>query len=147
MPRGWQFDDNLKESAALRFFAGLAPFLALTVDADTGRVLALYLSRHEPKRTILLNSARPSAPRRSGEVLYFDMGQALVYVVHLRGQQPIKTLRDLNKLKLYRMAEDETFADFKHEYGERAPEGFGLLRDKDSIQSMIDTINREISRG
>ncbi|BCG59159.1 hypothetical protein [Paenibacillus sp. URB8-2] len=144
LPLGWTFDDSLRESAALRFFAGFVPVLTLVVDSETNQVITLGLSREEMKYRVKLNSAKPGPPRRNKDFLYLDMGRGLVYVIHLKEQPPITSWDELKESTVYRLGIDQKFEEFDHEHGESIPEGRGFFFSQDSIQSMVKTVNRAI---
>ena len=144
LPLGWQFDDSLRHSVALRFLAGFAPNLTITVDQDTNEVVMLHLSQKELIHTLDLKSAQPQPPRRRGDHLYLDIGHGLVYVVNLRGQPPVTDRKGFQDAVVYFLAEGSGFADFNHETAERIPEGRGLFFDEESLQAMIDAVNREL---
>ncbi|WP_054939926.1 hypothetical protein [Paenibacillus ihuae] len=144
LPLGWQFDDSLKHSVALRFLAGFAPSLTITVDRDTNEVIMLHMSQEELIHKLNLKSAQPQPPRRMGDHLYLDIGHGLVYVVNLRGQPPVKDRKGFQDAEVYFWAEGSEFTDFNHETAERIPEGRGLFIDEDSLQGMIDAVNREL---
>ncbi|WP_248926856.1 hypothetical protein [Paenibacillus hamazuiensis] len=44
-PTGWTFEDGLRDSIALRFFAAFVPQITLVVDLDEGRVIGVDLSK------------------------------------------------------------------------------------------------------
>ncbi|QWU13615.1 hypothetical protein SAMN04487895_103292 [Paenibacillus sophorae] len=144
LPTGWTFDDSLRDSAALRFFAGFVPCLSLVIDADSNEVITLHLSREESRHQIRLNSARPNPPRRNKDHLYLDIGRGLVYVINLTGQSPILNWDELKESTIYRLPKDQKYAEFDHEYGERLPEGRGLFFGEEWVHAMIDTVNREL---
>ncbi|MED4956360.1 hypothetical protein ABEO75_11730 [Paenibacillus macerans] len=145
-PLGWTFEEKLRESVALRFFAGFVPFITVAVDADTHQVLSLELSRDEIRHPVQLTMVNLSAPRRQKNCLYFELGGGLVQVVYLAGQAPVRFWRDLKNCELFQLAENERFADFDHELAERVPEGISILLDQDSIQAMLDAVNRELAQ-
>ncbi|MCM3702092.1 hypothetical protein [Paenibacillus macerans] len=144
-PLGWTFEEDLRESVALRFFAGFVPFLTLIVDGDTHEVLSLELSGDEVIHSVQLTGANLLVPRRHKNCLYFDLGQGLVYVVYLDGQPPVNSWQDLKKCVLFQLAEHEKFADFDHERAEQVPEGVSILLDQGSIPSLLDTVNRVLA--
>ncbi len=122
LPLGWQFDDSLRHSLALRFLAGFAPNLTITVDQDTNEVVLLHLSQKELIHTLNLKSAQPQPPRRMGDHLYLDIGRGLVYVVNLREQPPVTDRKDWKGFQdaaVYFLAERREYADFNHERAER----------------------------
>lgn len=113
LPLGWQFDDSLRHSVALRFLAGFAPNLTITVDQGTNEVVMLHLSQKELIHTLNLKSAQPQPPRRMGDHLYLDIGRGLVYVVNLREQPPVTDRKDWKGFQdaaVYFLAGDSEFA-------------------------------------
>ncbi|OKP88452.1 hypothetical protein [Paenibacillus sp. P32E] len=144
MPLGWFFDENLRHSAALRFFAGFVPHLMLRVDEDTGEVILLQMSGKEFARKVLLNSARPQPPRRKDSHLYVDMGHRVVYAIDLSGQYPVSNWQELTEKQAYWLKEGMNFNDFNHETAEPVPANIGFFYDQDSIQSIVDRINQEL---
>lgn len=146
-PRGWVLDDGLSESLALRFFAGFVPALTLVVDADTDQVISLELSRAEIRHEVELNGARPSAPRRNNHFLYLDLGGGLIYVIDLEGQPEVKTWEDINKRDVYKLEDKERFAQFDHERAEPISGGFSIFLDQDSLESLLEAVNRKLKKG
>ncbi|OKP98281.1 hypothetical protein [Paenibacillus sp. P46E] len=144
MPLGWLFDENLRYSEALRFFAGFVPHLMLGVDEDTGEVILLQMSGKEFARKVLLNSARPQPPRRKDSHLYVDMGYRVVYAIDLSGQYPVSNWQELTEKQAYWLKESMNFNDFNHETAEPVPANIGFFYDQDSIQSIVDRINQEL---
>ncbi|AIQ12805.1 hypothetical protein [Paenibacillus durus] len=145
LPTGWIFDDSLRDSAALRFFAGFVPCLTLVIDADSNEVITLQLSREESRHQIRLNSARPNPPRRNKDHLYLDIGRGLVYVINLAGQSPILNWDELKESTIYSLSKNQKYAEFDHEHGVSLPEGRGLFFSEEWVQAMIDTVNRELN--
>jgi hypothetical protein len=135
MPLGWLFDDSLRDSIALRFFAGFVPSLTLVIDSDSNQVITLQMSREEFRHPVMLNTVKSKLPRRNKDCLYLDIGMGLIYVVNLK------------ESTVYRLAEDEEFEGFNHENGEPIPEGVGFFFDQDFIKSMIEVINQNLAAG
>ncbi|MNN67413.1 hypothetical protein D3C81_1830460 [compost metagenome] len=105
------------------------------------------MAQNELIHKLVLNSAQPQPPRRANNYLYLDIGSGLVYVVNLRVQPPVKDRKGFKDAAVYFLAEGSEFADFNHETAERIPEGRGLFIDEDSLQEMIDAVNRELQAG
>ncbi|WP_046215600.1 hypothetical protein [Paenibacillus wulumuqiensis] len=52
-PLGWQLEDSLRHSVALRFLASITPFVRLCVDGGTGRIILIELFQSEPAHPVL----------------------------------------------------------------------------------------------
>lgn len=145
LPLGWTFDARLRESVALRFFAGIIPAVTLIVDADTNEVMMLQLSKEPFMHPVFIRQEEPGQTRVTDSFLYLYLKGGLVYVIDLQGQCPIQQWNDLKACALYQLRTGERFADFSHVRGERVGEGIGLLFDQDFIHVLVDTVNRHCS--
>lgn len=144
-PLGWHFDDSLKHSIALRFFAGFVPHLTLGVDADSREVITLQLSNQEYIRPVRLSGGHLNPPRRSGNYLYLDLGRKLVRVIDLSRQTKLESWADLHEgAQIYRIAQGGDFADFDHLTADPLPGGIGFFYEPSVIRSMLAAVNREL---
>lgn len=146
MPLGWPFDDSLRHSAALRFVAGFAPNLTLSVDEYSNEVILLNIAAKEPVHKLYLPSAQPQPPRRVNHYLYLNVGHGLVYVVNLLVQPVITKWESFADAKLYSLGENTDFADFEPGTAE-CLEGISLFFDEDTLQRMMDEVNQALKFG
>ncbi|CAM4449134.1 hypothetical protein [Paenibacillus typhae] len=143
MPLGWQFEDSLRHSAALRFIAGFAPNLSISVDKESNEVIILNITDKKPVHKLYLKTAQPQPPRRVGPYLYLDAGHRLVYVVNLLVQPLITEWEGFADARLYYLDDDTAFADFDPEKAERL-EGTSLFFDQETVQRLMEMVNREL---
>ncbi|AIQ51932.1 hypothetical protein [Paenibacillus sp. FSL R7-0331] len=146
MPLGWQFEDSLRHSPALRFVAGFTPNLTMSVDENSNEVILLNITENELTHKLYLQGAQPQPPRRVDHYLYLNVGHRLVYVVNLLVQPVITKWEGFADAKLYSLGEDTDFADFDPGTAE-CLEGTSLFFDEDTLQRMMDEVNQALKFG
>ncbi|MFP4977270.1 hypothetical protein ACE6ED_17835 [Paenibacillus sp. CN-4] len=143
-PSGWQLEEALSLSPALRFLAGIAKEIQLLANGATGEILVIALSGAAVKRSILRGSARAGSVRIHKECLYFHTGGGMVYVANLRGQLPVRCLAEIQDGAYYLMNLSQTFEEFDPACCRRIPGTVSIAVSGEA--SLLRRLNHEIER-